>query len=356
MIVVDFYAGNTFNDPGPENCNPKRCGGALIQFSEAVLVFGSPAIDVLGKGIIECIEGCSNTEPSSYIILSGKAWIEAGDTIVESRIIQLDGAFITDVAGNQIDTYDLSTAITARASDFAMVQGPTPVPTPVPAPVSNQNPYVVNLDYEGTTVNLHINEPVDVQANSHSDVSINVRLEDGTEVQGHCIAPCSGSDALLSFDVPELTSGAIAKSFVIAQNASIRDSEGGNIFPDFEELTLDLIPRIEEVKMPQGSPDGTWPATRLIHVYFSREVWKDATELYIRTNTGVLIPCDVEICLYGPKGKGNLIFFGWDIDDVENAPIFKDGDFVDAIVSDGQLVGTNGLRADLTFEPAIFGR
>ena len=126
IIVVDFYSGNTFSDPGPGNCNPQRCGAAFVQFSEPVLINGSPIIDVLGKGLIECIEGCSNTDPSPYMILSGSAWIEPGDVIIDSRIIMDGGGSITDVYGNVMDSYVLGSQVTARYSDFAMVPAQRP--------------------------------------------------------------------------------------------------------------------------------------------------------------------------------------------------------------------------------------
>ena len=349
--MVDFYSGNTFSDPGPENCEPKTCGGALIQFSEPVLVFGNPAIDILGKGIIECIEGCSNTEPSPYIILSGTAWIEAGDTIVQSRIIQVDGAFITDVAGNQIDSYDLNPAITARVSDFAMVQGPTPIPTPVPSSNPSEFPYVRHLEYDGTTVHLHISEPVKVQAESFSDIAINVVLENGTPVIGDCFAPCDGSDALLSFEVPGLSAGAIPTSFVIAQEASIRDEDGQDIYESLEEIVDFLIPRIVTVEMQPAEASGRWNPIGLINIYFSQEVWIDATELNLTTNTDVVIPCDG--CFYGPGGKNNLLIFGWPLGEHESAPPINRGDVIDALIPGESIIGVNGMRANTNINHTV---
>ena len=61
----------------------------MIAFSESALVDGNPIMDVIGKGIITCVEGCSSIVPSPYIILSSSTWVEAGGTIIQSEIIMV---------------------------------------------------------------------------------------------------------------------------------------------------------------------------------------------------------------------------------------------------------------------------
>ena len=317
-------------------------------------MFGSPAIDIVGKGIIECVEGCSETEPSSYIVFSGEAWIETGDTIVQSRILQVDGAFITDVAGNQIDTYDLNPAITARVSDFAMVEGPTPEPTPLPASQAQESPYVRALSYDGTTVVLHLSEPVTVDAERISDVRINVELPDGSIVQGSCIDPCDGKTAQLSFDVPDLSPSAIAVSFNFAGRASIRDDEDRDIVEDFEEVTLSQIHTVTQIDTTPLEMPGMAHTFWAVNVYFSGVVWIDGFDVHLRTTSGVQIPCYQ--CVYGPNGFGDLLIFHWTIDDLSAVPEVPDGDSIEEIVVSGQILSTSGLIANIAFEPVPFNR
>ena len=320
IVVVDFYSGNTFNDPGVENCNPQRCGGALVQFSEPVLVTGRIVMDVLGKGIMECVEGCSDGQPSPYLIFSG-VWIEAGDETAKPEILRDHVAFITDRSGNQIASYEIG-PVRARPSDFAMVQGPTPVPTPIPSSVRNRAPYIRNIEYIDTTVRLHYSEPLIVMADDRSKITLNVQLEDGAMVQGACIKPCYGQDALLEFDVPGLSPDAIAISIEFPASANIRDSEGNNIDTSVEEIALAHRIGVEEIKLPPITPSK--PYTRLLQFHLTEEVWIKDSALAIRTRNGVELPCYE--CIFGPKGTFSLIFFGWPLDDLENAPLIEPGD------------------------------
>lgn len=354
VIAADFFAGNTLSNPGPENCNLDRCGGARIIFSEAVLTHGNPVMDILTKGIIECIEGCSDTNPSSYIILSGTAWIEPGDVIAGSRILMDGGGSITDASGNELDTYMLGTEVKARASDFAMVQGPTPVPTPVPSSVSNQWPYAIYVYYKDTTVELHINEPVVVTANSPSDVGINVRLKDGTVVNGECIAPCEGDTAMLSFNVPELSPSAVATSINLVNGATIRDSEGLDIDAEFEELTLGQIVTIEKIEVIplDFSNFGMQHLYWTVNFFFTGLVWIDGTEIKLRTASGLEIPC--YDCFYGPKAQYDFMEFGWPIDDLSVIPEVPDDDSVIEMLVNGNLISMSGIMTDLQFNPVPF--
>ena len=355
VIVVDFYSGNTFNNPGPENCNPERCGGALVQFSEPVLMYGHFIMDVRGKGVMRCYEGCSYETPSPYAIFSGDAWVEPDDQIIDGEILRDGIATITDAAGNEIESYVLGAEIKARVSDFAMVQGPTPEPTPVPSSVSNQFPYVIDVYYKDTVVEVHLNEPVVVIADSISNVSVNVRLEDGTVVRGECIDPCEGNAAVLSFDVLELDPTSIATSLSLTNGATIRDSEGLNIDPDFEALTLDQVVTIEKIEIiPLDFPGMNHPYWT-VNFYLTDEVWIDGTDMKLRTASGLEIPCYE--CVYGPNGRGNFIEFGWPIDDLSIIPKVPDDDSIlEIVVVDGNLVSVKGILADVRFDQMSFKR
>ena len=272
MIVVDFYSGNTFQNPGPENCNPQRCGGVLVQFSEPVLIVGEGEIiiDVTANGLITCIERFSREQPSPFRIFSGAAWVEPGDTIHESRMIQNGMFSVTDESGNEVDSYNFGGPVSARVSDFAMVEGPTPVPTPIPPSVRGERPRVVSL---------HLSELVRATADNISDIKVNVRLADDTVVSGSCVEPCDGSDAELSFDVPELDLSAIAMSFDLTNGAEIRDTEGFDIITDLREVMLDTNPRIVQVRsQSEPSDTGEWHPIGKVHFEFSSEVWIDALD------------------------------------------------------------------------------
>ncbi len=353
VIVVDFYAGNTTRNPGPENCNPRRCGGVLIQFSEPVLTHGEIFLHVRGKGLLDCIQGCSDEKPASYMVFTSGVWIESGDEIYEPAILQDGLARIVDSAGNELDSYELDPDIRERASDFAMVQGPTPVPIPVPPAASGQSPYVTRLDYEGTVVNLHLSEPVQLRAHDISDVGINVRLPDGSVTRGVCVAPCDGSDAALSFDTPELTPDSIAVSFDFRSNAQIHDSEQFLIQNNFEEVTLRQIPRIEniEVRVSEVTDNDVYPWIGF-PISFSDFVTMDSVDSYLLTDDGIVLPCHE--CIYGPNLFGTYAVYGQDIYEYIETPLDLVGQtIIELIVVDGAFLSKTGQICDLSFDPIL---
>ena len=348
VIVVDFYAGNTYRDPGDENCNPQRCGGAMIQFSRPVLVQGEIFLDVAGKGIMWCIQGCSPTEPSPYMIFTGAAWVEPGDTIYDDRIIGNGVAKITDEHGLELDSYGFGYEVTARPSDFAMVERPTPAPTPIPSAVSNLEPYVRDIEYIGEVVRLHLSEPVYTHMHDESDIAVHVRLAGDETVRGMCVTPCDGTDAELSFQVPGLDPDAIASSFYIADGASVLDAEGLSIDQDFEEITLTHRPSVNFTRA-SATHSGVWYAKGEIQVGFSGDVRIDTLDVYAVSHTGVIIPC--KVCPYGPKDLATLLIFGWTADNEDEAPVLYEGDTIDYIIVNGRITGTNGLAATVDFDP-----
>ena len=354
VIVVDFYSGNTYDDPGPENCNPERCGGALVQFSEPVLTYGEFIMDIRGKGIMWCYEGCSSEAPSYYMTFSGDAWVEPGDDIVDA-MLRGDGiASIRDAAGNEIETYSLGTEVRARVSDFGMVQGPTPVPTPVPASKHNEVPRVTEVRYENDIVELHISEPVTVNAQEISDVQIDIRLPDGEIITAICSEPCSGDEALLTFHTDQLHPADIASSFNLINGATIRDNEGHDIERDFEPITLSQVVTIRQIEAipidfsPYGMSHPYWG----INVYFTDLIWIDGIDIKLRTASGLEVPC--YDCLYGPNSRGDLIEFGWSIDDLSIIPKVPDDDRITEIVVDGYLLSMTGILADTQFVAVPF--
>lgn len=356
VIVVDFYSGNTYNNPGSENCNPERCGGALIQFSEPVLTYGEFIMDVRGKGIMWCHEGCSYETPSYYMTFSGDAWVEPGDDIVDA-MIRGDGiAFIRDAAGNEIESYSLGTEIRARVSDFGMVQGPTPVPTPVPASKHNEAPRVTEVRYENDIVELHISEPITVNAQEISDVQIDIRLPDGEIITAVCSEPCIGDEALLTFHTDRLHPADIASSFNLINEARIRDSEGFDIEKDFESVTLSQVVTIRQIEAipidfsSYGMKHPYWG----MNVYFTDLIWIDGIDIKLRTASGLEVPC--YDCLYGPNSRGDLIEFGWAIDDLSIIPKVPDDDSITEIIVDGYLLSMTGILADTQFDPVPFQR
>ncbi|MXX53930.1 MAG: hypothetical protein F4Z35_08440, partial [Dehalococcoidia bacterium] len=355
IIVVDFYAGNTFNDPGPENCDPTRCGGALIQFSEAVLVHGNPVMDVLGKGLMRCVEGCSDEEPSSYIVLTGQAWVEAGDIVIDSEIVLDGGGRIADVAGNEIESYKLGGVIAARVSDFAMVQGPTPVPTPVPDPRDFESPHVHRLKYVDTTLELHLSEPVTTYYRNIADIGVVVRHADGETERGTCMEPCSGDTALLTFSVPGMKPSSIAARFELLKGAEIYDGEEQHIIEDFDHVVALQASVIEGIRVLPVDPNGQlWPYTE-IHVYLTNPVWINATEMYLEFNTGARMPFFGQ---YSPKYLGTLLIFAYPLETPEeDIPKMYEGDILERFVTDGWMVGEDGLAVqDITFDPITLTR
>ena len=354
ILIVDFYAGNTFQNPGPENCNRKRCGGATIQFSKPVLVHGNPVIDVLGKGLIRCIEGCSKDVPSPYIILSGPAWIEPNDTIVDFEI-KMDGiGSITDRAGTEIESYLLGN-ITARQSDYAIVQGPVPTATPVPQPRGGEPPHVHRVRYEGTTLELHLTEPVITSYRDITDVGVIVRHANGQTERGTCTEPCIGDNAILTFSVPGMKASSIATRFELLNGAEIYDEDDWHVEIDFENVVRAQASVIDGFRVSKVDPDGVWWPYNEIQVSVTRPVWINATEMYIESNTGVRIPFDGQ---FSPKYLGSLLLFSFPLDvPEENIPKLYEGDVLERFVTDGWMETEDGLAIqNITFDPITLTR
>ena len=194
-----------------------------------------------------------------------------------------------------------------------------------------------------------------MDADEASSVQVILRLSDGNIVSGNCNEPCGGSEAMLTFQVDQLEPSAIATSLDLADGAQIYDSENLPLALDFESVTLGQIATVTEIEtIPLEMPGLNYPFWA-VNVYFSDMVWKDGSNIRLRTSSGLEMPCNQ--CPYGlPGSQGDLIEFNWPFDDLSAAPEVPDDDQIIEIVIDGNLLTMTGLLADTTFDPVPFRR
>ena len=129
IVSADFRAGSAPQNPGPNNCDPLSCGSALIQFSRPVVAWGRVTLVVDGKGVLECVEGCSTEWASAYMLFAGDVWVEPGDEIFGSKISKADTTVIADVRGAELLTYSFDPNLRALAKNGRITASPPPATT-----------------------------------------------------------------------------------------------------------------------------------------------------------------------------------------------------------------------------------